>query len=78
VCGTAASEQKTIVVPDVDAFPGHISCDAASRSEVVVPVFHPDGTLAAVLDVDSTEPDAFDAVDVAGLEAICACLLTTA
>lgn len=77
VCGTAASEQKTIVVPDVDAFPGHISCDAASRSEVVVPVFHPDRTLAAVLDVDATEPDAFDAVDVAGLEAICACLLTT-
>lgn len=75
VCGTAAAEARTVLVPDVHAFPGHISCDAASRSEIVVPVFGADGQLAAVLDVDSTEPDAFDAVDQAGLEALCADLL---
>ena len=75
VCGTAAAERRTIIVPDVHAFPGHIACDAASRSEIVVPVFAPDGALAAVLDVDSTEPDAFDEVDRIGLEMICADLL---
>lgn len=75
VCGTAAAERRTVVVPDVHAFPGHIACDAASRSEIVVPVNAPDGSLAAVLDVDSTELDAFDAVDRQGLEAICADLL---
>ncbi len=78
VCGAAAQRGHTIVVPDVHDFPGHIACDAASRSEVVVPVFDRAGALAAVLDVDSTEPDAFDAVDVAGLEHICRLLLTTA
>ena len=77
VCGTAAREQRTVLVPDVHDFPGHIACDAASRSEVVVPVFDSKGALAAVLDVDSTEPDAFDAVDVLGLERICGLLLTT-
>lgn len=77
VCGTAARTRSTVVVPDVHAFADHIACDAATRSEVVVPVFDPDGALAAVLDVDSTEPDAFDAVDVAGLERICGLLLTT-
>lgn len=77
VCGTAAERGQTILVPDVEAFADHIACDAASRSEVVVPVFAADGTLAAVLDVDSTELDAFDEVDVAGLEAICGLLLTT-
>lgn len=76
VCGTAAAERRTVLVPDVHAFPGHIACDAASRSEIVVPVLRADGSLAAVLDVDSTQPDAFDAVDQAGLEAICADLLT--
>lgn len=76
VCGTAAAEDRTVRVPDVHAFPGHIACDAASRSELVVPVHAPGGSLAAVLDVDSAEPDAFDAVDQAGLEAICADLLT--
>jgi GAF domain-containing protein len=76
VCGTAAAERRTVRVPDVHAFPGHIACDAASRSEIVVPVFDGEGALAAVLDVDSTEPDAFDAVDQAGLEAICGDLLT--
>ena len=78
VCGAAAQRGQTIVVPDVHEFPGHIACDAASRSEVVVPVLDRAGELAAVLDVDSTETDAFDAVDVAGLERICGLLLTTA
>jgi L-methionine (R)-S-oxide reductase len=77
VCGAAAATGQTQLVPDVHAFPGHIACDSRSNSEIVVPVFTADGTLAAVLDVDSTEPDAFDAVDQAGLEALCAVLLTT-
>ncbi len=70
VCGTAAAERQTLVVPDVDAFPGHISCDARARSEIVVPVFGADGELLAVLDVDAAERDAFDAADAAGLERI--------
>ena len=77
VCGTAAERRETLLVPDVNAFADHIACDAASRSEVVVPVFDRQGVLAAVLDVDSTELDAFDAVDVAGLERVCAVVLTT-
>lgn len=77
VCGTAAARRETVLVPDVHEFADHIACDAASRSEVVVPVFDADGALAAVLDVDSTEVDAFDAADVAGLEQVCAVLLTT-
>jgi L-methionine (R)-S-oxide reductase len=72
VCGTAAATRQTQLVPDVHAFPGHIACDSRSASEIVVPVMAPDGALLAVLDVDSTDPDAFDAVDQAGLEAICA------
>jgi len=75
VCGTVAASGKTLIVPDVHAFPGHIACDSATNSEIVVPVFAPDGTLAAVLDVDSTEADAFDEVDQAGLEAVAAILL---
>ena len=70
VCGTAAAEQRTVVVQDVDAFPGHIACDAASRSEVVVPVLAGDGRLLGVLDIDSPSPGRFDAADGAGLEAI--------
>ncbi|HCH63089.1 MAG: diguanylate phosphodiesterase [Deltaproteobacteria bacterium] len=77
VCGAAAERRQTVLVPDVDAFDGHIACDAASRSEVVVPVFDRQGALAAVLDVDSTELEAFDAIDVAGLERVCAVVLTT-
>jgi GAF domain-containing protein len=76
VCGAAAAQRQTQLVPDVHAFPGHIACDSRSNSEIVVPVFAADGALAAVLDVDSTEFAAFDAVDQAGLEAICAVLLT--
>jgi GAF domain-containing protein len=72
VCGTAAAERRTQLVPDVHAFPGHIACSSATQSEVVVPVITPDGRLLAVLDVDSDWPAAFDEQDAAGLEAICA------
>jgi len=68
VCGTAAAERRTVVVPDVHAFPGHITCDGRSRSEIVVPVFDVTDTLIAVLDIDSSEPATFDDVDAAGLE----------
>jgi len=70
VCGTAAADSRTVVVADVDAFPGHIACDSRSRSEIVVPVLDARGELIAVLDVDSAESSAFDAVDQEGLEAI--------
>ncbi|MGQ0532764.1 MAG: GAF domain-containing protein [Caulobacteraceae bacterium] len=76
VCGAAAAKRETIMVPDVHAFPGHIACDSRSNSEIVTPVFDKSGALAAVLDVDSTQFDAFDAIDQAGLEAICGDLLT--
>ncbi len=75
VCGAAAASGQTQLVKDVHAFPGHIACDSRSNSEIVVPVFDDSGTLAAVLDVDSTELAAFDAEDQAGLEAICGILL---
>ena len=75
VCGAAAASGQTQLVPDVEAFPGHIACDSRSKSEIVVPVIDAAGQLAAVLDVDSAEPDAFDAKDQAGLEVICAALL---
>lgn len=68
VCGTAAAEQRTIVVPDVERFPGHITCDPRSKSEIVVPVFDRAGSLMAVLDIDSTRRAAFDQQDAAGLE----------
>ena len=70
VCGTAAAERRTVIVPDVLAFPGHITCDARSRSEIVVPVDGPGGRLLAVLDVDSERPGAFDEEDARGLERI--------
>ncbi|MEL7482501.1 MAG: GAF domain-containing protein, partial [Pseudomonadota bacterium] len=75
VCGAAAAARETVIVADVHTFPGHIACDSRSNAEIVVPVFDPDGLLAAVLDVDSTEFDAFDAVDRVGLERICGALL---
>jgi L-methionine (R)-S-oxide reductase len=78
VCGAAADSGVTQLVEDVHAFPGHIACDSRSKSEIVVPVFGREGTLAAVLDVDSTEIAAFDHEDQAGLEAICRLLLTAA
>lgn len=73
VCGTAAQTRETQLVADVHAFPGHIACDAASRSELVVPVVH-DGRLLGVLDLDSPEPARFDAEDAAGCEALMAVL----
>lgn len=76
VCGACATRQETIIVPDVHAFPGHIACDSATNSEIVVPVFDVNGQLAAVLDVDSKQHDAFDEVDRLGLETICRDLLT--
>jgi L-methionine (R)-S-oxide reductase len=72
VCGTAAANRETIIVPDVTKFPGHIACDANSRSEIVVPVFDRDRQLIAVLDVDSDHLDAFDEEDRQGLERIVA------
>lgn len=68
VCGTAAANRRTIIVPDVNEFPGHITCDARSRSEIVVPVFDSANVLIAVLDIDSSLPAAFDEKDRAGLE----------
>ena len=72
VCGTAAAEDRTVLVEDVDAFPGHIACDGRSRSEIVVPVHRPDGSLLAVLDVDSESLAAFDESDREGLERLVA------
>ncbi|HRD52401.1 MAG TPA: GAF domain-containing protein [Flavobacteriales bacterium] len=71
VCGGAWKEERTMVVPDVAQFPGHIACSPHSRSEIVVPLRDSDGRVAAVLDIDSTEPDDFGTVDVHGLEALC-------
>ena len=69
VCGAAAASAATQVVPDVHAFPGHIACDAASRSELVVPVMR-DGAVIAVIDLDSPRAARFDADDAAGIEAL--------
>lgn len=70
VCGAAARLERTVVVEDVHAFDGHIACDPDSRSEIVVPVFDPRGRLAAVLDLDSRRPAAFDDLDRQGLERV--------
>lgn len=72
VCGTAAAERRTVVVPNVHDFPGHIACDARSQSEIVVPVFDATGALMAVLDIDSPVLDAFGDDDVTGLERLVA------
>ena len=68
VCGTAWKERRTIVVPDVEQFPGHIACSSLSRSEIVVPLFGADGSVTAVLDIDSDQLDTFDSVDATWLE----------
>ncbi|MAQ82020.1 MAG: diguanylate cyclase [Maritimibacter sp.] len=70
VCGAAARTGETQLVPDVDAFPGHIACASSTRSEIVLPVRNGDGDLIAVLDIDSDRPAAFDEDDAAALEAI--------
>jgi GAF domain-containing protein len=67
VCGTAVQRRASVLVPDVHAFPGHIACDAASRSELVVPLFHA-GRLIGVFDLDSPRPGRFSPVDQAGME----------
>lgn len=69
VCGTAAQQRRSIVVPDVGCFPGHIACDAASRSEIVIPLLANDLVLG-VLDIDSPTPARFDEVDRVGLERV--------
>jgi L-methionine (R)-S-oxide reductase len=71
VCGTAFARGETVIVPDVTAFPGHIACDARSRSEIVVPIRGLQHELTGVLDVDSAHLNAFDETDRAGLERIC-------
>ena len=71
VCGTAWKQQHTIIVPDVEQFPGHIACSSLSRSEIVVPVFNASGAVLAVLDIDSRELSTFDDTDRQYLEAIC-------
>jgi GAF domain-containing protein len=76
VCGTAAAEGKVIVVPDVQAFPGHIACDAASRSEVVIPLMTPEGRLLGVLDVDSPVLNRFTSQDADGLSKVVESLLS--
>lgn len=72
VCGTAAAEQRTMIVPDVSTFPGHIACDGRSRSEIVLPVLDARGELIAVFDVDSERTGTFDQDDAVGLGAILA------
>lgn len=72
VCGAAARSGETQLVPDVDAFPGHIACASSTRSELVIPVVNGAGALLGVLDIDSDRPDAFTPADAAALEAILA------
>jgi L-methionine (R)-S-oxide reductase len=68
VCGTAAANRRTVIVPDVERFAGHITCDSRARSEIVIPVFRADDSLLAVFDVDSEQLAAFDGTDALGLE----------
>jgi GAF domain-containing protein len=70
VCGTAAAERRTVVVPDVNRFPGHIACDASARSEIVTPVVNGKGELTAVLDIDSEHLETFDDEDARGIETL--------
>ncbi|TBR36256.1 MULTISPECIES: GAF domain-containing protein [Dyella] len=77
VCGTAAQTRETQLVRDVHAFEGHIACDAASNSEIVVPLVKADGTLLGVWDVDSPRVARFDDEDRAGMEALCAVFMQT-
>ena len=78
VCGAAARQGRTQVVADVHAYPGHIACDARSRSEIVVPVCGPSGALIAVLDIDAATPGAFDSVDQTALESLVDAIFTRA
>lgn len=76
VCGTAWKDARTVIVPDVEQFPGHIACSSLSRSEIVVPVFSKDEVVVAVLDIDSKELSTFEETDQEYLEEICRCLST--
>ncbi len=71
VCGAAWQRAKTVIVPDVEQFPGHIACSSESKSEIVVPVFGNDGKVVAVLDIDSEQLATFDDTDRSYLEEIC-------
>lgn len=75
VCSAATMQMETVIAPDVHAFPGHIACDAASKSEIVVPIIH-GGRVLGVLDLDSPVTHRFDSADQEGLEAIVAILVT--
>jgi GAF domain-containing protein len=77
VCGTSAARRQTLLVPDVHAFPGHIACDTASRSEIAVPLIV-DGALLGVLDIDSPRPGRFDEADARGLESLTALFVAAA
>jgi L-methionine (R)-S-oxide reductase len=77
VCGTAWERRETLVVPDVHAFPGHIACDSASASEVVIPLISGAGVIIGVLDIDSPRRDRFDENDVRTLEALAKAYLDT-
>lgn len=70
VCGAAARTGEVQLVPDVDAFPGHIACASSTRSELVLPVHDRNGALLGVFDIDSDQPDAFDQADVAGMQTL--------
>lgn len=76
VCGTAAAEGRTVVVPNVDEFPGHIACDSASQSEIVVPLLNW-GSVLGVLDIDSTSLNRFDEEDAEGLESVVSVFLSS-
>ena len=71
VCGSAWENEQSIIVPDVNKYPGHIACSALSQSEIVVPLISDSGKVLGVLDIDSTELDAFDDVDRNNLEKLC-------
>lgn len=75
VCGTAWKQAETIIVPDVEQFPGHIACSSESKSEIVVPIFGSNNTVVAVLDIDSEELNTFDETDRKFLEEICKMIL---
>ena len=75
VCGTCARTKKTLIVDNVDEFPGHVACDSNSKSEIVVPVFDKENALRAVLDVDSTELNHFNNIDKVNLEKIAGMLV---
>lgn len=77
VCGSAAASRQTKLVPDVNAYAGHIACDSASQAEIVVPLLRPDGTLLGVWDVDSPLRQRFDHEDQAGMQALCAAFMAS-